>query len=499
MKRILFFLALLPGSGQVLAQHEHHQSGQAPPAPKPKSDPAKRDTTPPMRHEGMNHSTMNHDGMNHAATPTDSMNHVMTPGGMGHEGMSEGVMSHAFSLSLPMNRNGSGTGWLPDATPLYAYMKHTPKWMLMLHGSVFLRYTATNLNNSDKRGRNRFSAPNWAMGMAQRQVGKNGLFMARLMVSLDPVTEGGRGYPLLFQTGESYEGQPIVDGQHPHDIVSELAVGYTQRLSPKADLSLYLGYPGEPALGPTAFMHRISAFSNPDAALGHHWQDATHITFGVATLGFRYGKFKLEGSSFTGREPDENRSGFDKPRFDSYSARLQFAPSAAWAVQVSRGLLKNPEVLHPGDVTRTTASAIHSRALRGPNRFWTSALVWGMNEGEGHAEHSFLAETNVQLDRWTVYGRYEFVQKSAEELFSDSPEGAGFSEDRLFNVNAFSLGLNRQVAYFANTMVHAGVQATVHATDRALEPAYGKSPVSAQVYLRLMPGLLRMNHGSHKM
>lgn len=479
MKKAVFTLGIgLVVAFAARAQHEHHHPEPPEPAPaRTDSVPKKADA---MSHEGMDHGQMNHDAAQHGSTDHGSM----------------GAMSHAFSLSLPMNRNGSGTSWLPDATPMYAYMKHSRDWMLMLHGSIFLRYTGTNLNNPGKRGGSRFSAPNWVMGMAQRQVGRNGLLLLRAMVSLDPVTEGGRGYPLLFQTGESYRGQPIVDGQHPHDLVSELAVGYTQRLSPKADLSLYVGYPGEPALGPTAFMHRISAYSNPDAALGHHWQDATHITFGVATLGFRYGKFKLEGSSFTGREPDENRSGFDKPRFDSYSARLQFAPSANWTAQVSRGFLKNPEVVHPGDVVRTTASVLHSKPLGGFNRYWTSALVWGMNqEGGHHAEHSVLAETNVQLNRWAVYGRYEFVQKSSEELSN----GDGQFEDvgeQLYNVNALSLGINRQIAYFANTMLHAGVQATVHATDRRLEFAYGKNPVSAQVYLRILPGLLRMGGGS---
>ena len=56
------------------------------------------------------------------------------------------------------------------------------------------------------------------------------------------------------------------------------------------------GYPGEPALGPPVFMHRLSAMDDPDAPLGHHYQDATHITFGVATLGFRLSNVKLEGS-----------------------------------------------------------------------------------------------------------------------------------------------------------------------------------------------------------
>ena len=117
--------------------------------------------------------------------------------------------------------------------------------------------------------------------------------------SIDPITVGGSGYPLLFQTGESYHGSPLVNRQHPHDLFSELAVGYTQKINDDMDATVYVGYPGEPALGPTAFMHRISSINNPDAPLGHHWQDATHITFGVATLGFRYKKFKIDGSSFT--------------------------------------------------------------------------------------------------------------------------------------------------------------------------------------------------------
>ena len=158
------------------------------------------------------------------------------------------AMSHAFSLSLPMTRNGSGTSWLPDATPMYALMQHRGPWMLMHHGSVFLRYTAQNFTHRGGWGQAaRLSAPNWYMGMAQRQVGQNGLLTGRLMLSLDRLTEGGNGYPLLFQTGESWNSQPLVHRQHPHDLFAELAVAYTHRFSPKTDVSVYVGYPGEPA------------------------------------------------------------------------------------------------------------------------------------------------------------------------------------------------------------------------------------------------------------
>ncbi|RZK34226.1 MAG: hypothetical protein EOO90_31105, partial [Pedobacter sp.] len=214
------------------------------------------------------------------------------------------AMSHAYSLNLPMERNGSGTSWLPDASPMYGMMFHAKKWMYMLHGNVALRYIRQDISNKGSRGAEKFDAPNWFMFMGQRKVGQKGLFHFSSMLSLDRLTEGGAGYPLLFQTGESWKGQPLVDRQHPHDLFSELSVAYTYAFSKKTDLTFYLGYPGEPALGSVAFMHRPSALANPDAPISHHWNDGTHITFGVATLGFRYDQFKIEASSFTGREPD---------------------------------------------------------------------------------------------------------------------------------------------------------------------------------------------------
>jgi len=465
LKQLIFLVSgSLFTSGSVLAQHDHMEM------------PAKKDT---VKHEMHDHSSMEKHKMDGKEKP-DSMDHMKMH------------MTHAFSLSLPMNRNGSGTGWQPDATPMYAYMKHGSKWNYMLHGSLFLRYTSQNLNNDGKRGSSsKVSVPNYVMGMAQRQVGKNGLFTVRSMLSLDRIFDGGAGYPLLFQSGETWKGKPLIDRQHPHDLISELAVGYTHRINKKIDLSIYAGYPGEPALGPTAFMHRMSAFNNPDAVLGHHWQDATHITFGVVTAGVRYGKFKVEASSFTGREPNENRFNFDKPRFDSYSYRLLFNPSANWAIQASRGFIKSPELNHADeDVNRTTASVQHSVNFGSKNRWISSSIVYGLNDsGDDHKENSLLAESNLQLDKWSVYGRYEWVEKSQEEL-DLYPVDA--SHDQKFPVSAFTLGLNRQLFSFSNTLLQAGVQASIFAIGHDLKAEYGKSPLSGQVYLRLTPGLMRM-------
>ena len=184
------------------------------------------------------------------------------------------------------------------------------------------------------------------------------------MMSLDPLTEGGRGYPLLFQTGESWNGEALHDRQHPHDLFDELSFSFSQKFDHDFSGYIYFGYPGEPALGPPAFMHRPSAMDDPDAPIGHHWQDSTHITFGVATLVCVWRNIKIEGSIFTGREPDEDRYDFDQPRFDSYSGRLSWNPTRNLALQVSYGYIKSPEALEPElNIHRTTASAIYNLPL----------------------------------------------------------------------------------------------------------------------------------------
>ena len=230
-------------------------------------------------------------------------------------------MTSQYSRDIPMSRDGSGTSWVPDETPTYAYMI-PGKWMTMIHGSFFARYDNQDLFKEGSRGGHQFDVPDWLMAMTQRKIGDKGLFSINTMFSFDPFLVGPGGYPLLYQTGESYKGKPLVDIQHPHDLFAELSANYTQKVAKDADISASFGYPGEPALGPPVFMHRLSAMDDPDAPLSHHYEDATHITFGVATLGFRLSNVKLEASIFTGREPDEYRYNFDPMRFDSYSVAL---------------------------------------------------------------------------------------------------------------------------------------------------------------------------------
>lgn len=467
---VLAILVMVALAGSAYSQHEQHQQQKKEPAQTTKKKASEKKKTGAAK---MATDTL-HDEQMHA----------------GHDMMEADVpMSHAFSLNLPMNRNGSGTGWLPDASPMYGYMIHSKKWMYMVHGSIFLRYNNQDFANRGTRGDARFDAPTWFMLMGQKKVGKKGLFHFSSMLSLDPVIEGGRGYPLLFQTGESYKGEPLVDRQHPHDLFSELAVSYAHAFSKNVDAFVYVGYPGEPALGPVTFMHRPSALDNPNSPISHHWIDATHITFGVATAGVRLGKFKLEGSSFTGREPNEERYGFDKPRFDSWSARLSLNPSRNWALQVSHGFLKSPEELHPQEnVRKTTASAIYSVGIGNDNRINATAL-WGMNKQKEHeGENAFMLEGAWRKRKLSLYTRYEFAQKSGEELVLEPL----FEEHQIFGIHALTLGGNYDILELKNTRLAAGAQWSIYRAPGSLDPLYGKNPMALQVYLRIYPALMKM-------
>src|SRR2546426_4373798 len=60
---------------------------------------------------------------------------------------------NAGPLGIPETRMGSGTSWLPDASPMHAAHYMLGRWTLMLHGKGFLQYDW----QSGSRGRDRKS------------------------------------------------------------------------------------------------------------------------------------------------------------------------------------------------------------------------------------------------------------------------------------------------------------------------------------------------------
>jgi hypothetical protein len=388
-------------------------------------------------------------------------------------------------LGVSMERMGSGTTWIPDAVSLPSRHFMMGQWNLMVHGFVFGQYD----KQDGPRGGSQTGSLNWGMFMASHELA-GGRFQARTMLSLDPWTITPRGYPLLLQSGESYHGEPLHERQHPHDFWMELGALYEREITRHVGISAYVAPSGEPALGPVAFMHRPSAMDIPFAPLAHHWQDATHISYGVVTAGVFTHDWKLEASAFNGREPDENRWDFDPIKLDSYSGRVSYNPNAHWALSAGYGFLKSPEALSPNEsIHRVTASAMYGTGL-GSDGHWATTAVWGANKSSAHPDlsHGALVESEAILDKSnTVIGRAEHVQKSAEDLVLDTPP-FGFAPNRHFDVASISLGYIREILRLRGATLGLGAMGTVNMVPSALGTAYGsRTPLGGVVFLRLRP------------
>jgi hypothetical protein len=388
----------------------------------------------------------------------------------------EGMSMSGVYGQYAMTREASGTSWQPDASGLDGRMRHSGEWMLMSHGFVSAIYD----RQGGARGAEQLFFTSMFMGMGQRTVGESGRIGLRAMLSLDPLM-GARGYPLLFAAGETADGRNVLlDRQHPHDLFMELSAAYARDLAPGTSLFVYCGLPGEPALGPPAFMHRAAAFGNPEAPLAHHWLDSTHISFGVVTLGAIRRAAKLEFSVFNAREPDQHRYDIETGPLDSWSARASWNPAPQWSLQVSHGALEAPEQLEPtARVARSTASVAWQ-----PRPGRQLLLAFGRNAQSDpglaaphtHASDAWLLEGSLRLTpQWQGFARVERIEP--QHL-----PGTG-------GVAKLSVGLARDLRAAGAVMFSAGALASAYAVPRELRATYGSSPVSAMLYVsaRIQP------------
>ena len=445
MKRILFNTILtfaLASSGY--AQHQHEQT------PPPQS----------QEHAGHDMSQMDMQKMD-----------------MGHE-----EADPVQSLELGFT---SGTSWQSQSAPEHMWMRKWRDWQLMAHGQLFLTFN----HQGGPRGAGKAESANWLMFMEERKIGR-GTLQLRQMLSAEPLTAPHPGFPELFQTGETYHGLPLVDHQHPHDVFGEIAAKYVLPLGKDFTWTLYGGPAAEPALGPTAFLHRNSAAEIPEAPLGHHLQDSTHISFGVVTTGLTYKMVKVEGSVFNGREPDERRYNFDFGSMDSYSGRISFSPSKNWTAQYSAGRLIHPEALEPGDLVRQTASVNYARTIHDGR--WDTTLVWGRNHKiiPQTDQNSYLLESSLNFTKKNyAFTRVELVDK--DELF---PEGGGPVGQDSFRIGAYTFGGVRDLVQNEHWQVGLGADFSVYSKPGVLNPYYGEHPVGFRVFLRIRPGEMMHHH-----
>jgi hypothetical protein len=364
---------------------------------------------------------------------------------------------------------GSGTSLQAAESPMRMYGAPIGDGLLMLHHNLFAGLVRPGVGQIGPS----VVAENWAMAMFSQRLG-NGIWDARMMLSLEPFTVSPAGTPQAFQSGETYLGRPLVDRQHPHDLLMELASRYTAHFGDRLSAYLYGGLVGEPALGPNSFMHRASAADNPWTPLGHHMQDSTHLSTGVATAGLRFADFQLEASAFNGREPDENRLNLDFGPLDSTSARLWWIPGRNWSLQVSQGLLKDKG----SEILRRSASVSHTVFMQ--NVQWSSSAIWGQNLEAHHTEpeQAWLLESQVDwLAQHHWYGRAERVHRAG--LFAN--------DHQIAQVDALTLGYSYDLPWVKLASLGVGGDVTIGWPDAALRQRYDDSTVAWRIHMRLRP------------
>jgi len=383
---------------------------------------------------------------------------------------------------LPAPDLSSGTGWQPAAAASHMWMKQLGAWEIMAHGVVFVDYN----QQGGPRGEGKAESVNWLMLMQQHKLG-SGSILFREMFSAESLTSPHPGFPELFQTGETYHGQPLVDHQHPHNVFAELALYYTVPINKNVSWLFYGAAAGDPALGPVAYMHRVSASELPLAPLSHHLQDSTHTSFGVITTGFDVSRFRIEGSVFNGHEPDEKRYTIQFAPLDSWSARLSVAPTKNWTAQYSYGRLEHPEADEPGSQRRQTASVEY--VLPFASGSWATSVIWGRVHKvfDDHNLNGYLLETTANFKlRNYVFSRMELVDK--DELFPDNPSYPSY------RIGAYTFGGARDLVQSRLWQLALGADFTFYSKPASLDSAYGQNPVSFQIFLRVRPALSHHDH-----
>ncbi|MEI6643405.1 MAG: hypothetical protein WCL10_15325 [Novosphingobium sp.] len=405
----------------------------------------------------MDHSQMDHGAMDHGA--------------MDHASTTDGAMNMSW---MSMDGMGSGTSRLPATEAMRGvHLMPSTRDMVMIQANVLPVYS----DQGGPRGGTKFYAQSMAMLMWIHDLGGGAKLTGQAMMSLEPAMRH-EGYPLLFATGELANGRPLVDRQHPHDLFMELSARLDLPVAPGLKVFIYGGPVGEPALGPSAFMHRASAQYNPEAPITHHWFDSTHITYGVVTAGLAGKSWQIEASAFRGQEPDENRWSIERAKLDSWSVRASFAPSNRWQMQVSYGELKQPEASHPGENERRFTTSAHYNDGKGLSAM---AAFSAKKRVPGGTNTAFLGEVNWDANAHdTLFGRIENVDN--DELFPDHDDPL---HDQAFRVTKFELGYAYRFRLFGPVQVALGGTGALFAKPAALSAAYGKNPIGATVFAKI--------------
>ena len=320
---------------------------------------------------------------------------------------------------------------------------------------------------------------NWWMASGDRALGRSTLRL-HAMVSLEPFTLRRLGSAQAFQTGETLDGAPLIDYQHPHDLFMTVEARVERPVPGGARVFVSAAPVGAATFGPPAFMHRASALGNTTAPLTHHHLDSTHISRSVMATGIAFARGTLELSVFKGREPDEDRLNVDLGVPDSAALRWSWQQHG-WTGQVSIARRRQPEILEPYDVTAATASLGHTGNWLSRPLTWLVAV--GRQADVLDRSAGFLVEGTWQAAATSlVYLRGEIAGKNILTAGGLHPPGFEHAHT-LSTIGALTVGVERSLAVTRAGHFALGGDVTIHAVPAALVDSYGH-PVSMHIGLR---------------
>ena len=350
-----------------------------------------------------------------------------------------------------------------------------PGWHIAWHGTAFVQYART----FETRGTYQFGSVNRAMVQAGGPAA-GGVVRFDFMGSAEPLTLTKRGVPQLLQASFHVDGETITDRAHPSPWIMELAGSYERAWGTDGAVSVYAAAIGEPALGPPVYLHRASAAANPVVPLGHHLQDDTHSSYGVVSAGVRWQSLHVEASAFNERQPENANTVFyyDGARLDAYAGRATIAAGAGWSVFGSYGYMPEMTAGHShGAQHRIGAGAIRTSPA------WSFSAVYGANDpvGSDRPRRALLFEAEHHSSGGGVlFGRAEFVQRTAEELALVG------SINAVQDVGAVQLGYGWNVLARGRVTTRLGAHATLDVVTPQLEPFYGTgTPLSLGVHAQV--------------
>ncbi|MET0285723.1 MAG: hypothetical protein ABW352_14685 [Polyangiales bacterium] len=367
-------------------------------------------------------------------------------------------------FGLPRGRFGTGTAWLPDESPLLASVPHFGKWGLAISGNVYAGYDYY----SSERGGKRFFGRNTFMGSLFRTF-EHSEWLFRAAISLEPLTIGDRGYPQVLQSGQQADGERVADRMYALDFFRELATTYSWEVTRDWGAMFYAALAGEPAIGPVTFTQRVSASPDPLAPLGFVAQENSHTAFGVLTVGAFTRTMKFEASWYNGSLPGDHKFTIAIRRPDSYAARVSWNPFSWLSTQLSYAYLGNPSRHDPGRSDhRFTTSATYTRWRANDSGLAATLAFAERVSNRNQLNTSLMAEAYWNIDGHNaVFGRWDLLQKSGEELILPEPT------TELFAIGALGAGYIYYFGPFISLTPGLGLRGSINLMEDDLARFYG--------------------------